>query len=241
MSNLLINENLPLVSVIVITYKRFDLLKRTIEAFQSKCKYPNLEYILCDDGSDKKTQEKMCALKFDKFLMNEENRGLGYNINKGILAAKGKYIFQLEDDWFIDMDFGRDLNHNSSKDFILAGLEIFEERSEIYMVRYWPIECENWDIKKYPSHDLYTTDSGIKTKVFENKVVYKYHVYTNRPHIKRKSFHEKLGLYKEDVHMSETEIEFTNRVESQKEIKIAQVEGYHIFKHIGKEQSFNKA
>ena len=60
------------------------------------------EMILCDDGSDAshagmirrmvKTDERIVLLR------NEENRGLGYSLNRCLSRAKGKYIARMDDD-----------------------------------------------------------------------------------------------------------------------------------------------
>ena len=44
---------LPLISVVVVGYDRFDLLENTITSFLETTTYPrtSLELILCDDGS----------------------------------------------------------------------------------------------------------------------------------------------------------------------------------------------
>jgi len=217
-------KGLPLVSVVVITYKRFGLLKRTIESFQARCTYPALEYILCDDGSDKRIQERMLTLNFDRFLLSKTNQGLGKNTNKGILAAKGEYILQLQDDW----------ETIGPGDFIEAALEVFEERSDVYMIRYRPMRREL-------PYDLHITRSGRKVKIFKNGANpdSEDYAYTDNPHIKRRAFHEKLGLYIEGAPMTKTEIEFCQRVDSQQEVKIAYIEGYEPFRHIGEEESFN--
>ncbi|MCU1237285.1 MAG: tuaH, partial [Candidatus Solibacter sp.] len=91
----------PLVSVVVVGYNRLELLRKTITSFLNTTTYPrnSLELILCDDGSPESVQDQMRLLPFDVFLMASENRGMGNNTNKGIRAAAGAYILQLQDDW----------------------------------------------------------------------------------------------------------------------------------------------
>ena len=41
----------PLVSVLFITYKRFDMLQKSFESFRRNTNYPRLELVIADDGS----------------------------------------------------------------------------------------------------------------------------------------------------------------------------------------------
>lgn len=223
--------DIPLVSVIFITYKRLDLLTRTYEAFRSICTYPKLEYILCDDGSPRALQKKMRELQFDTYLFAEKNKGLGNNQNKGIVAAKGEYLLQLQDDW---------LCHGPG-DFIQGALEVFAKKPDIGLIRLW--NHKGFNIP----YDLYQTADGRRVRIYES--VYDHlpserhdYVYSDRPHIKRRSFHEKLGYYREDIFMNDMEIEFCERFEKQTEIKGATIEEYaETFEHIGTEQTFNRS
>jgi len=90
----------PLISVVIIGYKRIDELKKTHSTFLQNINYPRdrIELILCDDGSPYEMQQEMKKLDFDKFLLSSKNEGMGKNTNKGLIAATGDYIVQLHDD-----------------------------------------------------------------------------------------------------------------------------------------------
>ena len=120
--------SLPLVTTLFITYKRIELLKRTLDAFLSNTNYPRekLELILCDDGSRVVIQDEMKQLKFDKYLFADKNEGMAANVNKGIKAATGEYILQLQDDWIC----------NGPKDYLRLGIKALEENPEIGLIRY---------------------------------------------------------------------------------------------------------
>jgi glycosyltransferase involved in cell wall biosynthesis len=220
--------NLPLVSVIFITYKRLDLLRKTYDSFCKVCKYPNLELILCDDGSPIKTQEEMTKIYFNKYLFSDKNRGLANNQNKGIVAANGEYILHLQDDW---------LCHGPG-DFIEAALDVFDASPEIGIIRFW----------SFPEftvpYDVCETKNGNKFRLYRanaNHLRSRHdYVYSDRPHIKRKSFHVAIGHYREDLYMNDMEIEFCERLSQHPEIRGAQIEHYDdIFEHIGAEKTFN--
>jgi hypothetical protein len=50
-------EDLPLVSALFLTYKRFGMLQRSVEQFLAHTAYPNLELVIADDGSGTAIQE----------------------------------------------------------------------------------------------------------------------------------------------------------------------------------------
>jgi glycosyltransferase involved in cell wall biosynthesis len=91
--------DLPLVSALFITYKRFDHLRRAVESFRHNTDYPNLEIVIADDGSGPEIQEKIRRLPADRFALADNNRGLGANNNAGVRLCTGKYVLMIQDDW----------------------------------------------------------------------------------------------------------------------------------------------
>jgi hypothetical protein len=65
------------------------------------------------------------------------------------------------------------------------------------------------------------------------------HAYTDWPHIKRRSFVDEIGPYKEGVKMWETELDFSRRVNVQTRYFVADIAGTNVFEHIGADLSFN--
>lgn len=99
------NSNLdyyPLVSVIITTYKRNDMLKRAIDSVLSQT-YPNIELIICDDFPDSDVESKILPLYSSSninitYKKNTVNKGACYSRNVGIEIAKGEFIAGLDDD-----------------------------------------------------------------------------------------------------------------------------------------------
>jgi glycosyltransferase involved in cell wall biosynthesis len=92
----------PLVSVVLPTYNRAHLLPRAINSVLNQT-YKSLELIIIDDGSTDKTDEVVGEYKKKdtriKYLKNTRNSGAPISRNRGIRAAKGKFIaFQDSDD-----------------------------------------------------------------------------------------------------------------------------------------------
>lgn len=91
----------PLVSVVLATHNRADLLKLAAESALSQT-YKSLELILVDDASVDHTPRVIEELqKRDarvRHLRNEANVGRVKSANRGIQASRGLYIARIDDD-----------------------------------------------------------------------------------------------------------------------------------------------
>ncbi|EDN71230.1 Glycosyltransferase [Beggiatoa sp. PS] len=95
-------NNLPLVSVLMVTYNQKHFIKEAIESILTQ-DYDNLEIVISDDGSNDGTQEILREYKTkypNKFILvlAEKNQGITKNCNSGLSFCKGKYIAFLAGD-----------------------------------------------------------------------------------------------------------------------------------------------
>lgn len=100
----------PLISVVVLTYKRFDTIKKTIESIYEQ-DYNSIELVISDDGSqnfDREFIEQLISDKKDRFVnciirTGEKNCGTVINFNEAIKSCNGEVIMPLSpDDVFYD-------------------------------------------------------------------------------------------------------------------------------------------
>lgn len=92
----------PMISVVMATYNRADtFLPRAIESILSQT-YDDFEFIIINDGSTDGTADVLAdyAARDDriKIITNSPNQGLIASLNKGLAAARGKYIARMDDD-----------------------------------------------------------------------------------------------------------------------------------------------
>lgn len=89
----------PLVSVVIPTCNRADLLRRAIDSVRNQT-YKEIEIIVVDDASSDGTPEVVAHISDDRlrYLRHERNRGGAATRNTGIQAATGDYIAFLDDD-----------------------------------------------------------------------------------------------------------------------------------------------
>ncbi len=91
----------PLISVVMPTYNRIDMLPRSIESilFQT---FDDFEFIIVDDGSTDGSIDLLKAYqeadKRIKIIQNEKNCGISCSRNRGMDAARGKYLAIMDSD-----------------------------------------------------------------------------------------------------------------------------------------------
>ncbi|MDD1764949.1 MAG: glycosyltransferase family 2 protein [Methanomassiliicoccales archaeon] len=89
-------ESPGLVSVIIPTYNRPELLARAIRSAIGQT-YRDLEIIVVDDGSQRQVVEGVGDTRV-KYLKHESNEGVSAARNTGIHHSSGRYIAFLDDD-----------------------------------------------------------------------------------------------------------------------------------------------
>ncbi|MDX1993406.1 MAG: glycosyltransferase family 2 protein [bacterium] len=85
------NPDLPLVTIITPTYNRADYLPEVIDSVLSQ-DYPNLEYIVLDDGSKDNTVEVLERYAGRIIWESHTNMGEAKTVNKGFAMATGEII-----------------------------------------------------------------------------------------------------------------------------------------------------
>ena len=89
---------MPLVSVIIPTYNRADLLRLTLDSVVAQT-FSDYEIIVVDDGSFDDSNEVLCARYTEiQYIKIKNSGGPSKPRNIGIEMAKGKYIAFVDDD-----------------------------------------------------------------------------------------------------------------------------------------------
>lgn len=96
------NSDRPLVSVVLPTYGRPELVREAVASVDEQT-YPNVELLVVDDCSPTPIEPVLKALSLKasldiRVLRHEENRGGNAARNTGIRAATGEYVSFLDDD-----------------------------------------------------------------------------------------------------------------------------------------------
>lgn len=115
------------VTVGIPVYNQQELVIRAIESIPKR---DDIEIIVIDDGSTDDTWNKLLEYRnkhpnfFNLILLyNEENRGVGYTVNRIYDNAKGEYITLLgSDDYFYTEEFKKAINELDGTDLVYFDL-----------------------------------------------------------------------------------------------------------------------
>lgn len=125
-------DNMPLVSVNILSYKRRDELKNTLQKVYSQ-NYKSIEVIVVDNASNDGTSE-MVTKEFPEVKLMGLNNNVGISgWNEGFKIAQGEYILVLDDDSYPDQET------------IQKGIEEFQKNKRLGIVAF---EIFNTRIKK---------------------------------------------------------------------------------------------
>jgi glycosyltransferase involved in cell wall biosynthesis len=210
----------PLVSVLFITYKRFDLLKSTVESFLSNTSYPNLELIIADDGSGTEIQAQIRTLPADIFALAPKNRGLGANNNNGLRHCSGKYILMLQDDWTCQ----------GPSDYLLNSVKVIEANPQVGIINFagghHPADLDQR--LSGSAEPCYVTPAPARTHKAE-------YLYADQPHIRSRAALEHVGVYIEHRDQDQCEIDYSIRWQQQTKFLTAVFPAYQwkVFKNEG--------
>lgn len=211
--NEMTQSELPLVSILFITYKRFDLLKPTVESFLRNTSYPRLELVIADDGSGPEIQEQIRTLPADVFALAPKNRGLGANNNNGLRHCNGKYIFMIQDDW----------QCQGPPDYLRNCIQVMEANPQVGIVNFAgsPHPPDLSQPLTGSSEPCYVTPTPLKS----HKVEY---LYADQPHIRSRAALEHVGYYIEHRDQDQCEIDYSIRWQQQTKFLTAVFPGYHL-------------
>jgi glycosyltransferase involved in cell wall biosynthesis len=217
----------PLVSVLFITYKRFDLLRKAVESFRRNTDYPKLELVIADDGSGPEIQAQIRTLSADVFALAQKNRGLGANNNNGLRHCRGKYILMIQDDCVC---------HGPS-DYLLNTIKVMEANPQVGIINFAgaPHPPDRSQPLLGSNEPCYMTPIPLKG----DKVEY---LYTDQPHVRSRAALEHVGYYTERRVLGglENEFHYSVRWQDQDRFATAVFPAYHrkLFVHIGADRSF---
>jgi GT2 family glycosyltransferase len=93
----------PLVTVVVLSYDRPDLLRRAVASVLAQT-YPHVEVIVVDNRSASSDRVRDVVRQSGpvRFVANESNLGFTGGMNKGLSEATGEYVYLTEDDIELD-------------------------------------------------------------------------------------------------------------------------------------------
>ncbi|MBB5436363.1 glycosyltransferase involved in cell wall biosynthesis [Pedobacter sp. AK017] len=191
-SNLHISE----VTLLITHFNRSESLQRLLNTLNSY-KISFDEVIVSDGGSREEHLSAVIKLQQEfgfTLLTSETNKGLGNTINVGQDAVKTPYILYIQEDFVPKAALGQAL---------IDGLEIMKNESQWDIVRFYSFPWAPFPyLKPYKSGF-----SEMKFSLWPWYISHiKFYVYSDHPHLKRRSYPEKFGRYIESPKGDVTEM-----------------------------------
>jgi GT2 family glycosyltransferase len=94
--------NRKLVSIIIVNWNARQFMQQCAYSIKQNTDYPAYEVIVIDNGSKDGSIELLLQLRkkglVDKVIFNKKNEGFAFANNQGFKAAKGSYLFMLNND-----------------------------------------------------------------------------------------------------------------------------------------------
>jgi hypothetical protein len=196
--------NWPPVSILIVTYDRPREIRMTIDALKENIDYPGkVLWHLADDSTPDASYLYDLQHKDYKDLhftaTVTEREGWGANVNKAMLDCwqRSPYIFLCEDDYVSQ----RTVN-------LRAGIAVMQTLFTVGLIRYDGVQAHALDFQMREIE----TEAGrfdcltiTKTSPFLN-------IYSNRPHLKHRRFHDHYGVYPAGLKLGMTETSFAHTV-----------------------------
>lgn len=199
---------LPLLGVMLITYDRPKEIRKVIDALRTHIQYPpeQLRWHIADDESPDNyipfLQRDYLDLWFTATVT--QRKGWGANVNKALHYVKNilkcDYVFSCEDDYVAI----RDLN-------LRDGVLIMEEVKTVGLVRFDGVSAHTLNL--YLREAKLSSGRAMDYLIIDRNSPH-LNVYSHRPHLKHRRFHDKYGFYKEGKSLGYTEVDFAHHVKN---------------------------
>lgn len=192
----------PPVTILIVTYDRPREIRLVIDALRRHLSYPGkLRWHLADDNSPDGyvTQIKRDYVKLNFSVTVTDRKGWGANVNKALVHAweNSDFVFLCEDDYVANrpVDLG-------------SGVAVLMADKDIGLVRYDGIAGHLLDLQLREVK----TEAGRVQCLHIMKSSPHLNIYSNRPQLKHRRFHDCIGMYDEGKKLGDTEVAFAHLV-----------------------------
>lgn len=186
----------PAVCILLTTYRRTDYALRTIQALKEKLQWPQLWWMISDDGSPHEHSEALIAEiggSYNVKLFNSDRNGVGYGMNHCLqeIFQTTELVMIMEDDWVLNapLDLRPYVN-------LLTNSETYG------MIRMGYISPGL-------SGSLISEEDKLFWKLEPNGAQYRY---SGHPSLRHKRFHERYGDFAEGLAPGWTELDMCAKV-----------------------------
>jgi glycosyltransferase involved in cell wall biosynthesis len=192
-------NSLVRLSVLVIHYRRTDLAINCVKSIRH-LGLESVEYILSDDGS-KDLDIRHLRPYFDSVIVSCKNKGLGHNMNQGIMSCRGEYVLVMQED----------TEFTGSLDKLILSMAALDAFPTIEMIRYYNAKLVADNMAAVRLLDVQPNEPPIY-------VINHHHprfcgaAYSDMPHLRRNPcFPKTEWMYLEGARMEAVETDYLKR------------------------------
>ncbi len=209
----------PPVTIIVCTYNRPTEIRKTIQALCQRLHYPDLRWIIADDGSPGSYVTEVTHWMIDALAVNPdliectitERKGWGANVNAALAAAQTEYIYFTEDDYVLlrPLDLRPYVALMECDTWVgLVRLGIVGHAGIVATLLESDISAWLPGYQENDSNRGYEGNGRLGYWRISPELSagpFGFYIYSNRPHLKHVRFHDEYGWYREGAKLADTE------------------------------------
>jgi len=176
-SSIEMNSPQPLVSVVILNYKRRDALERSLGSALAQ-EYPYLEIVLVDNGSEDGIEDYVSQhAPGVKLIAMSQNLGACGGRNAGIREAQGEVLITLDNDIYFDSPFevGRVVKMLQDRpDIHLLAFQLCDAQTGKVRLREWchPRFWNDYAEKEFETNFFVEGACAYRREVFETAGMY---------------------------------------------------------------------
>lgn len=198
----------PDVTILVVTYNRPEEVRRTIDALFHNIRYPHehLHWLIADDSTSEEYRRDIALTFYDidnfEVITTPQRSGWGANVNAALAKAfeKTDYVYFTEDDYLLNRRLHLDM-----------GVQLLAEDETLGLIRYDGIAGHLGLIGRVEERYCPKLSDVVHYWRLMPESTH-LNIYSNRPHLKHKRFHEFYGPYLENQKLAPTEVNYAVRV-----------------------------
>lgn len=210
--------------IVLTTYKRTELAKKTILGLKENLRYDNIGWVIVDDGTEGdhlQILKDTVGSSYTIHTYDGKRAGVGHNMNVALHKVfddlKGSLVLMMEDDWNLEKSFD-----------IAPYVEILLKNQDAGMIRFG-YAAPGLEAK------LVSEQNKLLWQLSYNGETYRF---TGHPSLRHKRFHDQYGYYAEGLTPGWTELDMCAKVNRKDGPKIYipyEFNQWGAFGHIGAE------
>lgn len=144
------NKSKYKISIIIPLYNKQKTIEKCLSSIQNQS-FKKFEVLVIDDGSTDNSgiiAKRFCDTDTRFLFFTQKNMGVSAARNLGLINARGKYVFFIDADDYIDSNYIEKYYKYNQFDLVMGGYELIKNKHilEIIKPKNQVISIKNWDV-----------------------------------------------------------------------------------------------